>query len=33
MNLPKLTKEVSFKCTECEKDNEILIEGLQNFLS
>ena len=33
MNLPKLTKGVSFKCTECEKNNEILIEGLQNFLS
>ena len=33
MNLPKLTKTVSFKCTNCEKDNEIIVEGLANFLS
>jgi len=33
MNLPKLTKKVSFKCTNCEKDNEIIVEGLANFLS
>lgn len=33
MNLPKLTKKVNFKCIDCEKDNEIVVEGLQNFLS
>ena len=33
MNLPKLTKKVSFKCSDCETDNEIVVEGLQNFLS
>ena len=33
MNLPKLTKNINFKCTDCGEENEILIEGLANFLS
>jgi DNA-directed RNA polymerase subunit RPC12/RpoP len=33
MNLPKLTKNVNYTCSECDKENEILVEGLQNFLS
>jgi len=33
MNLPKLTKNINFKCAECGEENEILIEGLANFLS
>lgn len=33
MNLPKLTKDVSYDCSSCGEKNNIRVEGLQNFLS
>lgn len=29
--LPKLKKEVTFKCTSCGKDNDVTLEGLESF--
>lgn len=29
--IPKLRQNVTFKCTSCGHDNEIVLEGLQNF--
>ena len=33
MNLPKLTKDVTYDCSSCGEKNNIIVEGLQNFLS
>ena len=30
--MPRLNHTVEFKCTECGHDNEILVEGISNFL-
>lgn len=30
-NLPKLEKEVHFKCTKCNYEEKLLLEGLENF--
>lgn len=30
--LPKVSHKINFKCKDCEKDNEIIVEGLQSFL-
>jgi hypothetical protein len=29
--LPKLKKDISFKCTSCGKDNHVYLEGLESF--
>jgi ribosomal protein L44E len=29
--LPKLKKDISFKCTNCGKDNHVYLEGLESF--
>lgn len=33
MSLPKLEKDIIFNCSECEEQNELKVEGLQNFLA
>lgn len=30
--MPRLSHTVKFKCTECKHDNELLVEGISNFL-
>ena len=32
-NLPRLKKEVEYKCEECNTINKTTLEGLQDFLS
>lgn len=32
-NLPKLKKEIHYKCDKCNQDNSVTLEGLQDFLS
>ena len=32
-NLPRLRKEVEYKCEECNTINKTTLEGLQDFLS
>lgn len=29
--LPKLSHDVLFKCDHCDKDNKVLLQGLQDF--
>jgi len=29
--VPKLTHEITFKCKKCKYEEDITIEGLQNF--
>lgn len=30
-NIPKLTKEIDFKCSKCDYEEKLLLEGLQSF--
>ena len=30
-DLPKLTHDIKFKCENCDKDNEITLQGIQDF--
>lgn len=30
-DMPKLSHDVKFKCSSCEKDNNLLLEGMQSF--
>jgi len=32
-NVPKLSHTIEFKCEKCEKDNTIVVEGIQSFFS
>lgn len=33
MSIPKLSKEISFKCEKCGTDNKFNVEGLQSFFA
>ena len=30
-NLPKLEKQIHFKCSKCEYEEDLMVEGLENF--
>lgn len=31
--MPKVSKKISYKCKECKKDNELVLEGINSFFS
>ena len=31
-SIPKLTHDIEYTCTKCNKENKVMLEGLQSFL-